>query len=213
MHVIRKEMCPVWGKTCAACGERNHFKGSRRCKRQSFNSLAEDYSSDSPESSTGTISVVAVSEDQVVHSVNPGNQLIFCEMEINKRPVRMQVDFGATVCILPKHYLGELPIRPKKVRLQMWNKTSLSALGKCKVNVKNPTTRKEYKVDFVIVDNNNTPLISGVAAQKINLISVHYDNFKAVNVVTQDSHKYFEQFPDAFKDMPGTWEESPLDNY
>jgi len=112
--------------------------------------------------------IVTVSEDQVVHSVNPGNQLIFCEMKINKRPVRMQVDFGATACILPKHYLGELPIRPKKVCLQMWNKTSLSALGKCKVNVKNPTTRREYKVDFVIVDKNNTPHLSGVAAQKMN---------------------------------------------
>ena len=198
-------MCPVWGKTCAACGERNHFKASRRCKRQSFNSLAEDYSSDSPESSTGTISVVAVSEDQVVHSVNPGNQLIFCEMEINKRPVRMQVDFGATVISFQSTTWGKC--------LFVLNKTSLSALGKCKVNVKNPTTSKEYKVDFVIVDNNNTPLFSGVAAQKINLISVHYDKFKAVNVVTQDSHKYFEQFPDAFKDTPGTWEESPLDNY
>ena len=38
----------------------------------------------------------------------------------------------------------------------------------------------------------------------MNLISVHYDKFKAVNVVTQDSHKYFEQFHDAFKDTPGT---------
>ena len=38
----------------------------------------------------------------------------------------------------------------------------------------------------------------------MNLISVHYDKFKAVNVVTQDSHKYFKQFSDAFKDMPGT---------
>ena len=148
IHVMKKEICPAWRKTCAARGERNHFKVSRRCKRQSVNSLAED-------------------------------QLV-----------------------LSKHYLGELPIRPEKVRLQMWNKTSQAALGKYKV--KNPTTRKEYKVDFVIVDNNNTPLLSGVAAQKMNLISVHYDKFKAVNVVTRDSHKYFKQFSDAFKDMPGT---------
>ena len=121
IHVIKKEICPAWRKTCAACGERNHFKASRRCKRQSVNSLAEDYSCDSFESSTGTISTVTVSEDQLVHSVNPGNQLIFCEMEIDKGPVRMQVDCGATVFILSKHYLEELPIRPERVRLQMWN--------------------------------------------------------------------------------------------
>ena len=103
---MKKELCPAWGKTCAACGERNHFKASKKCKHQGVNSLADDYSSDSSESSTGTISTVTAFEDQVVNSVNPGNQLIFCEMEINKRPVRMQIDCGATVCILPKHYLG-----------------------------------------------------------------------------------------------------------
>lgn len=37
----------------------------------------------------------------------------------------------------------------------------------------------------------------------MNLLSVHYDKFKAVNVVTHGS-QYFKQFPDAFKDTPGT---------
>ena len=204
IHVMKKELCPAWGKTCAACGERNHFKASKKCKHQGVNSLADGYSSDSSESSTGTISTVTAFEDQVVNSVNPGNQLIFCEMEINKRPVRMQIDCGATVCILPKHYLGDQhAIRPERVHLQMWNKTSLPALGKCEVKVKNPTTKKKYKVDFVIVDNHFTPLLSSIAAQKMNLMSVHYDKFKAVNVVTHGS-QYFKQFPDAFKDTPGT---------
>ena len=33
-HVMKKEMCPAWGKTCASCGERNHFKASTKCKHQ-----------------------------------------------------------------------------------------------------------------------------------------------------------------------------------
>ena len=184
-----------------ACGERNHFKASNKCKLQSVNSLADDYSSDSPESSTETISTVTACEDPVVNSVDPGNQLIFCEMEINNKPVRMQIDRGATVCILPKCYLGDLPI---PIRLQMGNKKSLSALGKCKVKVRNPTTIEQYKVDFAIVDNDLTPLLSSIAAQKMNLTSVHFDKFKAVNVVTQVNHPYFTQFPDAFKDTGRT---------
>lgn len=51
---------------------------------------------------------------------------------------------------------------------------------KCKVKVKNPTIKKEYKVDFIIVGNHLTPLLSSVAAQKMDLISVLYDKFKAV---------------------------------
>ena len=126
-------------------------------------------------------------------------------MEIIKRLVRMQIDCEATVCVLPKHYLGDLLFHPdERVRLPMWNKTSLPVLDKCNVKVKNPTTKKEYKVDFVIVDNNLTPLLSSVAAQKMNVMSVHYDKFKAVNVVTHVSHQYFIQFADAFKDTSGT---------
>ncbi len=26
-HLWKKEECPTWGKTCAKCGERNHFAG------------------------------------------------------------------------------------------------------------------------------------------------------------------------------------------
>lgn len=70
------------GKTCAACGKRNHFKASYKCKLQSVNSLADDYSSDSSESSSETIGTVTACEDQVVNLVDPGNQLIFCGMEI-----------------------------------------------------------------------------------------------------------------------------------
>ena len=208
-------MCPAWGKTCAACGERNHFKASKKCKHQGVNSTADGYFSDSSESSTGTISTVTAFEDQVVNSVNPGNQLIFCEMEINKRPVRMQIDCGLQfVFFQSTTFADQHAIRPERVHLQMWNKTYLPALGKCEVKVKNPTTKKKYKVDFVIVGNHFTPLLSNIAAQKINLMSVHYDKFKAVNVVTHGS-QYFKQFPDAFKDTPSypTWEESSLNNH
>lgn len=117
----------------------------------------------------------------------------------------MQIDCGAT--LYPSKVLpGGPSIRSERVRLQMWNKKSLSALGKCKVKVRNPTTNEQYKVDFVIVDNDLTPLLSSFAAQKMSLISVHFEKFEAVNVVTQVNHPYFTQFPGAFEDsgtLPG----------
>ncbi|PFX20608.1 hypothetical protein AWC38_SpisGene14947 [Stylophora pistillata] len=118
----------------------------------------------------GEISTVTAHEDHVVNSVNPGNQLIFCKVEINKGCVRIQIDSGTTACILPKHYVGDRQIRPERVHLQMQNKTSFLALSKCKVTVKNPATKKEYKVDFVIVDNRLLPLLSSVAPQKMDLL-------------------------------------------
>lgn len=200
VHVMKKESCPAWGKTCTACGTKNHFQASRKCKRRTVHAVLEDYSSDSSDSSTGTISTITTYD---VNSVQPDNQLIYCEMEINTKPVKLQVDCGATVCILPKRYLGNLHIRPEKVNLQMWNKTSMQALGKCKVKIRNPTTKQKFKVDFVIVDKELTPLLSGKAAQKMGLITVNYDKFKVVNAVSSSEHHYVQQFPDAFKGTPG----------
>ncbi|KAL9978632.1 hypothetical protein ACROYT_G016169 [Oculina patagonica] len=125
-------------------------------------------------------------------------------MEINHQPVKLQVDCGATVCILPKCYLGDLQIRPEIVNLQMWNKSYVKALGKCKVHVRNPATMETFKVDFVIVDKDLTSLLSGSAAQAMGLITVNFDNFKVVNTVSSADHLFVQQFPDAFKDTPGT---------
>ena len=55
-------------------------------------------------------------------------------------------------------------IRPEMVNLQMWNETSLQALRKWKIRVINLTTKQKFKVDFVIVDKELTPLLSGKAA-------------------------------------------------
>jgi len=201
VHFMKKELCPAWGKTCMTCGGKNNFQMSSKCKRHSGHSVSKDYSTDSSESSSETISGITTVQDHFVHAVQPGNQLIFCEMEVNKKPVRLQIDCGSTVCILPKRYVENAQIRPEKVNLQMWNKTSLQALGKCKTKVVNPTTKQKFKVDFVIVDKELTPLLSGKAAQKMNLITVNYDKFKVVNAVSSPEH--VQLFPDTLKDTPG----------
>ena len=201
---MRKELCPAWGKTCTACGGKNHFQASSKCKHQSVHAVGEDYSTDSSESSSETISGITTDQDHLVNAVQSSNQLIFCEMEVNKKPVKLQIDCGSTVCILPKRYVGNAHIRPEMVNLQMWNKTSLQALGKCKIKVVNPTTKQKFKVDFVIVDKELTPLLSGKAAQKMNLITVNYDKFKVVNAVSSPGNDYVQLFPDTFKETPGT---------
>ncbi|XP_022784459.1 uncharacterized protein K02A2.6-like [Stylophora pistillata] len=204
VHLMRKELCPAWGKTCMACGGKNHFQMSFKCKHHSVHFVGEDYTTDSSESSGKTISGISTDQDQFVNAVLLGNQLIFCEMEVNKKPVRLQIDCGSTVCILPKRYVENTQIRPEKINLQMWNTTSLQALGKCKIKVVNSTTKQSYKVDFFIVDKELTPLLSGKAAQKMNLITVHYDKFKVVNAVSSPERDYVQLFPDTFKETPDT---------
>lgn len=203
VHAMRKESCPAWGKVCTSCGEKNHFPASRKCKGRSVHVVQDDYASDSSTSSTGTISTITVELCHDVNSAQSQHPLIYCEMLINDKPVRLQIDCGATVCILPKRYLKNLEVRPEIVNLQMWNKSSVKALGKCKVHVKNPVTNEKFKVDFVIVNEAFTPLLSGNAAQAMGLITVNYGNFKVVNGISTASHSYIQQFPAVFKDTPG----------
>ena len=66
-----------------------------------------------------------------------------------------------------------------------------------------PVTNEKYKVDFVIVNEAFTPLLSGNAAQAMGLITVNYGNFKVVNGISTASHSYIQQFPTVFKDTPG----------
>ena len=145
VHAMRKESCPAWGKVCTSCGEKNHFPASRKCKGRSVHVVQDDYASDSSTSSTGTISTITVELCHDVNSAQSQHPLIYCEMLINDKPVRLQIDCGATVCILPKRYLENLEVRPEIVNLQMWNKLSVKALGKCKVHVKNQSLMKSSR--------------------------------------------------------------------
>ena len=172
VHVMKKELCPAWGKSCTSCGRKNHFSASRKCKGRGVHGVKDDYASDSSVSSTGTISAITAELGHNVNSIQ--HQLIYCEMEINHQPVKLQVDCCATVCILPKCYLGDLQIRPEIVNLQMWNKSSVKALGKWKLHVRNLATMEKFKVDFVIVDKDLTPLLSGSAAQAMGLITMNF---------------------------------------
>ena len=101
VHAMRKESCPAWGKVCTSCGEKNHFPASRKCKGRSVHVVQDDYASDSSTSSTGTISTITVELCHDVNSAQSQRPLIYCEMLINDKPVRLQIDCGATVCILP----------------------------------------------------------------------------------------------------------------
>jgi hypothetical protein len=87
-------------------------------------------------------------------------------MKANKKIVKLQIDCGVTVNILPRLYVMNLQLRDEAVDLKMWNKAITRALGKCKVNVKNPVTKQKYNIDFVIVMEDLAPLLSRKAAEK-----------------------------------------------
>ena len=71
----------------------------------------------------------------------------------------------------------------------MWNKVKMKALGTCKLLFENPKTLLKYIVKFAVVDKQLTPLLSRKAAEKMNLITVNYDQFEHVNGVVDSTDR------------------------
>ena len=62
--------------------------------------------------------------------------------------------------------------------LQMGNETTLTPLGSCRIILQNPKNKKKFSVEFLVVDEQLTPLIGAKAAQQMGLITVNTQNFK-----------------------------------
>ena len=201
-HEMKKESCPAWGRWCEDCNQLNHFKGSSVCTAKSVHHVEdeEEYSS------TESISFVKI------NAVDADKEPVLCSMLINGKRVSFQLDSGATVSLLPQKYLTENDeIRSANIRLSMWNRATTQALGKCKLVTRNPATGKKYRVDYVVVKEDLPPLLSKSVAEKMKLITVHYDHLELVrNVVPKDiSETVAEEYPDVFASsssgtLPGT---------
>ena len=206
-HIMRKEDCPAYGKKCKACSGRNHFQGTPMCPKSKKVHMLEDensYSDTDNESeeyswdSEDTEEILAVSHNQST------SKAIYCEMVLGKVPIKFQIDCGATVNVIPSHLVSpSIDVAPTDVTLRMWNNSMVKPKGQANLKLRNPKTKKKYRVHFIVVEQNLTPILSRSCGEKMKLITVNYKNFKTVNSVSvapvQDCH------PDVFQENLGTF--------
>ena len=119
------------------------------------------------------------STSEVVNSVSDFPNMIYAVMEIQGKPVRMQVDSGASYNVLPEKFLpGIAEIQKTNKLLTAYNKQQISALGTARVSMRNPRTRKKYNAEFVVVGGNYRPLIGARKAQQMGLLVVQQHNIQ-----------------------------------
>ena len=107
---------------------------------------------------------------------------IFAHMEIDGGLVKMQVDSGASCNVLPRKFLPKETVVDKTdVKLTTYSKANLKVLGMAKVSLRNPKNHKKYRVQFVIIDDDYTPLLGFTSAQKMGLITVQHENILNLN--------------------------------
>ena len=206
VHAMKKESCPAWGKSCDACKGKNHFKNSERCPKSKRNvhGVREYGYSDTDSSSCASISTVTTADVCTIKSSE--DSPVYCNMVVNKQLVKLQVDCGATVNVLPRRYVGNKEIRHEDVSLKMWNDVTMKAIGKCRVKTVNPVTGEKWKIDYVVVDQDLIPLLSRKAAEKIKLITINYDNFQSVSAVSTSlkTSEVVNEFPKVFDNKLGS---------
>ena len=94
---------------------------------------------------------------------------IYAQMLINEQLIKFHIDCSVTVNVLPIKYVNKEDIHLTKRVLQLWNNTELKPEGICRVTIRNPRDRKKYSVEFIVVNENLTPLPGAAVIQQMDL--------------------------------------------
>ena len=191
-HERNRAKCPVYGHICSSCGKPNHFvvkygnkssdskKPSQKSKHRKVHQLADR----DEESYLSEEEILSVSSQNAVNTVEMSGfkSKIFAYIEIEDVLVKMQVDSGACCNVLPPKFLPKDTVADTtEVKLTTYAKASLKVLGVTKIQLGNPKTREKYRVQFVVIDEDYTPLLGSTSAQKMGFITVQHENILNVN--------------------------------
>lgn len=119
---------------------------------------------------------------QEVHSVNKKKK-ITAQMIVNSQTVQFQLDCGSSVNILPETLYMLLckdheDLTETNMTLVMYNKTEAKPLGKRRLTLRNPRSKKKYSIEFVGGTELN-PILGVSAIQAMKLITVNEENVVA----------------------------------
>ena len=137
-HRKGRTNCAAWGRICGACGKKNHFVSQSRAREKTHNVEFEEDET---------------SEEEFLYCVTSKPEMTGTVNSVSEREIYAQIDFGATVNVLPSKYVNKEDIQPTKRVLQMWNKTELTPEGICRVTIRNPRNQKKYSVEFIIISH------------------------------------------------------------
>ena len=117
-HPFAKEKCPAYGKKCTKCGIKNMLTKTKKQSCQNTHNKSK---------------VNTITEDEIDKNEDWLYQIkdkksIMCKMEVNNKPIRFQIDTGASVNMIPRHLVKSY-IRPYQGILSMWNNTVVKPDG------------------------------------------------------------------------------------
>ena len=128
-------------------------------------------------------------------------------MLVEGKEVIFQVDTEATLNLLPVKDINNFnaAIVSTTCTLQMWNNPTEIPVGVSRISLRNPKNNKKYCVEFVIIQENCTPLIRYKAAEQMGLIRINDHNIDRIAAVKPVSivDSYSDVFDKDLGSLPG----------
>ena len=75
---------------------------------------------------------------------------VFVEMLDQQKPVRFQIDRGASCSIFPCKYVEDVDLDPSSQSFVMWNGSKVKPVGTCTLPVGNLRNNTKYKVRLLL---------------------------------------------------------------
>ena len=110
---------------------------------------------------------------------------IFALMTLAGKSVHFQIDTGTTCNVISK---ADLPmnatINVSTNVLALYNKSTMTSLGSTELRLTNAKNGANYKMNFVMVNANVTPIIGSISAQQMDLLEIQHHNLLKVDIET-----------------------------
>ena len=144
-------------------------------------------------------------DDEYCLTLESGNrkhaEKIFATLNVDKSAIKFQLDSGTTWNLLPVDLLRDKSkLKATRKVLTIYNKTTVTPLEECTLELHNLKTHKMYQVDFVVVDGDRCmPILGSPTIQEVDLIKVQQHNSLSVDASPVTEKVLLKDYPDVFQ--------------
>ena len=133
---------------------------------------------------------------------------LFVTINVKNTLVKFQLDSGATCNLIPAKFLRtEAELFPTRKLLTMYNNTIMKHLGTCTVVVSNPKNSKTYRIEFVVVDDDQSkPILGNPTIRQMDLVRVQHQNVMTVNTELERGSQGPLSMEEVLKECPDVFQ-------
>ncbi|VDI47521.1 Hypothetical predicted protein [Mytilus galloprovincialis] len=157
-HEPSKQKCPAYGQSCRKCNKKDHFaavcgrnkpqqhKSRGNQRNQRVNLMCDDEDSDEYYETIKTVTGTTTKH-------------VYATMNVNDRPIKFQIDSGASCNVIPMNKLKglECKIVKSSTVLTTYDNSEIRPLGKTTLKLVNAKNGKSYAETFIVVkEKHNT---------------------------------------------------------